>query len=308
MAAWRLALELAEFQVEVSRIIALPDRSRGVALIALGALLFAIMGAMAKGASASIPTFELVAARSAVTLVAMEGLRRKLQVPLVFFDWPVLASRTIAGFVAIACYFDALRFIPLGEAVLLNNMSPVLTSVAAVGLLGETLSKIRIVALVASFAGLWLLVGQRHGDSTQNYGAWLGAASAVASAWALISLKKAAKRNRSLLIVWALAATSTVGSLILADSNWIVPDSREAVLLLGTGLAAAMAQLLMTSGYRLLDASEASVYAFLTPLFSMLLGGVLFAEWPGPQAMAGGLLIVAAGIAVAVRGKPAKPA
>lgn len=282
----------------------LPARGRGVALIAGGALLFAVMGAMAKGASASIPTFELVAARSAITLLAMELLRRQLRVPLVFHDWPILASRTLAGFVAIACYFHALRFIPLGEAVLLNNLSPVLTACAAVWLLGEKMNVIKALALVSSLVGLWLLVGRRSGGTAQSQGALLGAASGIASAWALISLKKAAKRNRSLLIVWALAATSVVGSLLMADRNWVQPDLREAALLAGTGLAAAAAQLLMTSGYRLLEASEASVFGFLTPLFAMLIGGLLFAEWPGPRAALGGALIVVAGVAVAVRGQP----
>lgn len=280
----------------------MPSRGRGAALLIAGALTFAVMGAMAKGASAKIPTFELVAARSGITLLAMEILRRRLGAPLRFYDWPIMASRTLAGFVAIACYFHALRFIPLGEAVLLNNMSPVLTAVAAVWLLGERMTWLRAAAVAAGAAGAWLLLGGRPLGSLQGQGALLGAASAVASCWAMISLKKASKRNRSLLIVWALAATSLLGSLLMADSAWLVPDGRELWLLAGTGLTAAAAQLLFTSGYRLMDAGEASVFGFLTPLFSMTLGGLLFGEWPGMRALGGGALIVAAGAALAVWG------
>lgn len=275
--------------------LALRDRRRGVALIALGALAFAAMGAMAKAASADVPTFELVAARSAVTWAVMELLRRRLGLPLRFGMVPVLAVRTLAGFAAIAMYFHALRFIPLGEAVLLNNTSPVLTSLAAVALLGERMTAVKAAALGGALLGLWLLLGARDLSTLAGQGAWLGAGSAVAGAIAMVALKKASAANRALMIVWALAAVSTLGSLLLADRSWLVPTPREGWLLLGTGVAAAIAQLLMTSGYRRLEASEASVYSFLTPLFSLLTGMALFGEQPGWRAATGGLLILGAG-------------
>ena len=291
---------MADIGIEVSRYAAaLPERSRGVALMACGALLFAVMGALAKGAAATIPTFELVCARSAVTLLAMEVLRRKLAVPLQFRDVPMLASRTVGGFVAISCYFHSLRFIPLGEAVLLNSMSPVLTSVAAVWLLHEHMTWAKAAGLAVSLGGLWLLLGGREVGSLQGQGALLGAASAIASSWALISLKKAQGSNRSLLIVWALAAVCVLGSLLFVDSSWRIPGWYDAALLLGTGAAAAGAQLLMTSGYRLLEATEASVYGFMTPVFAMALGIAWFGEWPSMRAALGGAAIVGAGAGVA---------
>ncbi len=288
--------------LEVSQLAPLPDRRRGIALMVAGAGLYALMGAQAKAASPNIPTFELVAARSAVTLVVIEILRRRMQVPLQFDQWGHVASRSIGGFVAIACYFDALRYIPLGEAVLLNNLSPVLTALLAVWFLGERMTWFRASATAVSAFGMWLLVGGRSLDSLQGRGALLGMASAVASAWALISLKKASKANRSLLIVWALAATCTVGSLAMADGSWLVPSPQAAGLLVGTGVTAAAAQLVTTSGYRLLDASEGSVFGFLTPLFATLLGGMLFGEWPGLRGIGGGALILSAGIALALWG------
>ncbi|MBI5610513.1 MAG: DMT family transporter [Deltaproteobacteria bacterium] len=298
---------MVETGVEVSQIAPSPARSRGIALIAAGAVLFAAMGAMAKLASSAIPTMELLASRSAVTLLAMELLRRRMGVPLHFARVPYLLSRTVAGFIGMACYFHSLRFIPLGEAVLLNNISPVLTSFAAVWLLGERLTAWKVGALAVSMLGLWLLVGARDLDSVQGQGALMGGASALAGAWAMISLKKAAIGNRSLMIVWALAAMSLTGSLTFADRDWLWPDGREGLLLLGTGLSAAAAQLLYTSGYRLLEASEASVYAFLTPVFATIAGGFVFGEWPQGYALGGGLLILGSGVASAWRQTRARP-
>lgn len=308
MAAWPLAPDPAvadPLLVHTPDALAQDRRARwhGIGLLALGGVAFAAMGAMAKGASTSLPTMELVAGRSLVTWAVTEAMRRRMRVPLQFFDVPILASRTIAGFVAIACYFWALRVIPLGDAVLLNNASPPLTALGAVWFLREPMTRTKGLALVASVLGIWLLVGQR----TEGLGLMaglIGAFSALASAWALVSLKVATRRNRSVMVVWALAAVSTLGSLLVAlvTQDWVWPDPHESLLLLGTGLAATAAQLLMTSGYRRLEASEAALFGFLTPVLSMVAGAVFFAETPTSRSVAGGALILLSGVAVAVAG------
>ena len=275
------------------------SRWRGIALMAAGGLLFSLMGAMAKAASDTLPTFELVLFRSVVTWIVIELVRRQARVPLEFHGVPILLSRSIAGFIGVASYFYALRYIPLGDAVLLNNASPVLTTLGAVLLLGERMTVTKGVALAASMAGVWLLVGV-HSTGMAAQGAWVGAASAVASAWALVSLKLATRRNRSLIVVWCLAAMCTLGSLPFYDSTWILPDTaREWALVTGTGATAAGAQLLMTMGYRLLDASEASIYSYLNPVFAGLMGVLWFGDVPALATWLGGALIVVAGGAVA---------
>lgn len=266
--------------------------------MAVGGLLFAGMGAMAKLASPSVPTFELVAARSAISWLVVELLRRSAKMPLQFQDVPMLMTRSVSGFVAIAAYFYALRYIPLGDAVLLNNASPVLTSIGAVWLLGERMTASKVLGMAASMVGVWLLVQDRTG-TLESRGALVGAASAVAAAVALVSLKVATRKNRSLIVVWCLAGVSTVGSLFMIDSAWVWPDNHEWLLLIATGVLASAAQVLMTMGYRLLDASEASVYSYLTPVFAVAISAWLFHEPPTPATYLGGALIVASGAAVA---------
>ncbi len=275
---------------------------RGVALMTTGGLLFAGMGAMAKLASPSIATLELVAARSLVTLAVMELVRRRGAVPLVFYQHGILLSRCLAGFLGISAYFYALKFIPLGDAVLLNNASPVLTSTGAVLLLGEKMNKAKLFAMVGSMVGIWLLVHEKTG-ALEVRGATVGALSAVASAWALISLKIATRQNRSVMVVWSLAAVSLLVSLLFGAvaQDWQWPDGREALLMVATGVLAAMAQLLMTMGYRLMDASLAAIYSYCTPVFAVLLSMALLGQRPSLSLLLGGLCVIGSGAAVAWR-------
>lgn len=274
---------------------------RGVGFILAGGILFAAMGAMAKQESHAVPTFQLVCVRSLVTLLVVDLVRRRSRVPLVFHDKWMLFSRSLAGFIAIGAYFYALRSIPLGDAVLLNNASPALTSLGAVLLLGERMTVEKGVGMVLSTLGVWLLVRHRLG-TLEGEGAVVGALSAVFSAWALVSLKVATRRNRSVIVVWALAAMCSLGSLftIPFDAPWTLPGGVDNLLLVGTGVSAAFAQLLMTSGYRLLDASDASIYSYFNPLVAVLTGILLFGDQPGPATWLGGTLIMGSGMLVAL--------
>ncbi len=277
-------------------------------LILFGGLCFALMGAMAKSASAHVPTFELVAVRFVITLAVIDVVRRRSRVPLQFFQVPILLSRSIAGFLGIVCYFYALQFISLGDAVLLNNASPVLTSLGAVWLLGEHMTATKALALLASLAGVWFLVHDKTGV-LESRGALVGALSAVASAWALVSLKIATRQNRSVMVVWSLAAVGCVISLAVGlwQRNWIVPGATDAWLMVATGVFSAMAQLSMTMGYRLIDASEAAIYSYVTPVFAVTLEAVWLARAPSPWTLAGGTLIIGAGAAVAWHQRVGRP-
>lgn len=282
----------------IERVVKLPGAKNlrsGLMLMATGGFLFACMGAMAKQAGENLPTFELVAGRSAVTWLFVEIARRRVRAPLQFHDKGAVLSRSIGGFLAIAAYFHALRLIPLGDAVLLNNASPVLTSLGAVVILHERMTAAKVVALLLSIGGVLLLVGPRTG-TMQSEGAIVGALSAVAAAWALVSLKVATRRNRAILVVWALAGTSTLGSLLMFDRTWQVPSPREALLLVGTGATASAAQVLTTMGYRRLEASVAAIYSYLTPFFAVVLDALLFAHRPELATVLGGGLIVVAGV------------
>ncbi len=276
-------------------------RWRGIALMVVGGLFFSLMGAMAKYESHAVPTFELVAVRSAVSLLVIDLVRRRAGVPLTFQDRPMLFSRSVAGFFAIGAYFFSLRTIPLGDAVLLNNASPALTSLGAVLLLNERMSWQKALAMVGSTLGVWLLVRGRLG-TLEAEGAIVGALSAVFSAWALLSLKVATRRNRSVIVVWSLTAVCTLGSFftIPFDAPWSIPGGFDDLLLVGTGVAAAIGQLLMTSGYRLLDASEASIYSYINPLFAVLVGIAVFGDQPAWGTWIGGTFIVGSGVLVAL--------
>jgi drug/metabolite transporter (DMT)-like permease len=118
----------------------------------------------------------------------------------------------------------------------------------------------------------------------------------------LVSLKLATRENRSVIVVWTLAAVGTVASLAagLVQRDWVLPDPHDGLLMLGTGLLSGAAQLLATAGYRAMDMSEAAVFSYLSPLMAVGVDALLWRRSPTAAMVAGGGLIVAAGVWMAL--------
>jgi len=70
-----------------------------------------------------------------------------------------LVVRGLAGGVAVVLYFVSLALIPAGEATLLNNLYPVLTTVLAIFTLGERPTIHLVGALVLTTIGVVLVLG-----------------------------------------------------------------------------------------------------------------------------------------------------
>ncbi len=73
------------------------------------------------------------------------------------------------------------------------------------------------------------------------------------------------------------------------------------LVLAGIGILATVAQLLMTTAYRDVPATEGSLLAFMVPVVNSILGIVVFGEKMQPMTIAGALLVIGACAYVALR-------
>jgi drug/metabolite transporter (DMT)-like permease len=89
-------------------------------------------------------------------------------------------------------------------------------------------------------------------------------------------------------------------TLVPAASRPAAFDASLALLLLGIGLSAAAAQLLMTWSYGRLDVATGSLLSMLTPVINVAVGVLAFREALGPVEAVGAAVVVAACAAVMV--------
>ena len=271
-------------------------------LLMLGAsLCFALMGLCVKfvttppgGAFPSIPVAEIVFWRSGIaTLVALAvgwpergklgGVSRRM-----------LVTRSLVGLASMYAYFFAISRLKLGDAVLLTYLSPLLVATMAPFVLREKASKAVWLALGVGFAGV--AVVEEPSGFVANLGLLAGLASAFLAASAYISVKVLSRTDTTSTIVLWFSGIATVvsGIHVIAGGSWVTPVLPAFVALVGLGLFAALAQLMMTRAYSVSAAARVSVFGYATPVIAYVLGQAILAEpigWRG--AIGCGLLVVA---------------
>jgi drug/metabolite transporter (DMT)-like permease len=183
-------------------------------------------------------------------------------------------------------------------AVLTHYLAPVVVAAFAPLLLREPLGRRTPWALLASLAGLSLLVlGQVFGaGGAAGPAALLGAASALFyGANTLVSKKLLGPLSNAELLSYHCA----LSALILAGLAPEPPPSLRAFLwlpLAGALLVGAAGGALYYAGLRVIPAQRASVLTYLEPLVAAVVGALVFGERLGAAGLLGAALILGGGV------------
>lgn len=203
-------------------------------------------------------------------------------------------------------FFEAVKLGSVAIAVLTFYTAPLVLAVLAPAFLAERLSRVALVALVPGAAGIALiaLTGGEGGGSVSGWALAAGLGSAVTYAVLVILSKRLLVAQVEPLTVafWDcfIGALAVAPALLVAGR--VLPESgREwgAALLLGvvfTGLST----LVYAGLLRHVTAQAAGILTFLEPVAAVLLAWALLGEHLGAATVAGGVLVVLAGVIVVV--------
>ena len=288
----------------------------GVALVLISATAFATNAIFAKYAyAAGLTTAQLLAFRFSLAACGMLALAVMLgQNPIRLGSRRLLKLFALGAVVYTAqalAYFAALQTLAASLCVLIVYVYPSLVVIAGALFLGRAVSRWRIVALVASFGGLILLVGGAQLQiawglafaiaSPVIYTGYILlservmsdlpaiAASAVIMTGAGITLAAIASLERSL----ALPASATAWTVVLALA--IVPT----MIAISTFLA----------GLPRIGAARAALLSTWEPVVTVVLAVILFGDrFTLVQALGGVLILIAVVMQAGRGGRPEQSA
>lgn len=181
----------------------------------------------------------------------------------------LLVSRGGFGAVAALLYFLAIERIPAGEATLLNNTFPIWAVLLSFFLLDERPTLHLAVALAVASAGVFLVLGGGQLRLSLGTGELLAISSAVVGGAAVTSMRKLRATDNAPTIFFAFAVGGVVVGIPFAAGSWSsAPLPWLAAI--AVGVAAFVAQLLMTEAYGALSVPEAALWQQLTPIASYL--------------------------------------
>ncbi len=254
------------------------------------------------------PPLTLLAARFlvAAALLALLARARGLAPPHGCRDWARLA---LFGLLNSGLYlglsYEALRHLSAGMATIIAATNPLLLTLLAPRLLGERLTRWRLLGLALGFGGVIFVVGARldvRGGADTPAGIALASAGVVCLVGATLLYKWRPPREHPLVVnAVQLAAAGLVLALpaaFIEHPERVHVDAPLAwsfvylVVVISIGASLLWFWLLERG-----EASVASAYYFLTPIFGLGLAALLLGEPVGPRDLLG-LAAVAAGIAL----------
>jgi len=273
-------------------------------IMAASSILFSGMSVLvpfAKPAS----TFLIASSRYVTGTVAVLGLALLGFTRLRVSNWPWIVVRGLFGAVAVYLTYYGIVEIGLGMGTVLNYTYPVFAAILAPLLLREKLHLDVAAAVLVSFFGIFLVVNPLAGGlaAGKTVPALLTLAGGIASAVAIVAVKKLRETESSTMIYLSQCVFGILVTGYPAAASSLRFPAPVWAILLGIGVIATVAQLLMTSAYRDVPAAEGSLLAFLTPVINAVLAVLIFGESFRPRALAGSLVVLAACLYVALREK-----
>ena len=188
--------------------------------------------------------------------------------------------RASFGVLSLFASFAALARLSVAEAVLIAQLSPMLTAIAAVILLSERLTRWRVLGLVLGFSGVVMLVWPELGGSNLErarlVGIALGLVSAALSALSLVMVRALSSTESPGAIAMYFVLASMAAALVTIPWGWVMPQSTTLWLLVGAGLFGGCAHIAMTLSFRYAEASRLAPFEYLAFLWPVLADLFLF--------------------------------
>jgi len=280
---------------------------RGIVLKIMSVCVFVVMASLIKATSDHVPPGQAVFFRSFFAMpviVAWLLWRQELRNGLKTKNPTGHFFRGLVGTAAMGLGFAGLGLLPLPEVTAIGYAAPLLVVIFAAMFLNEQVRAFRLSAVGLGMVGVLIVlsprlqVGASALDVRETLGAVVVLGGAVCAALAQVFVRKLVQTEGTAAIVFWFSVTASLLSLCTLPWGWVVPAPREFAMLLLAGLLGGLGQILLTSSYRLADASLIAPFEYTSMLLALGVGFFIFGEVPTLTMLAGAAIIIAAGVLI----------
>lgn len=278
------------------------ERLAAIGLMCLTMLCFAVLDASAKwlnrGLDPMLTIWARYAASVALVFVAVNpgtspGVLRTRR------PW-LQAARSLMLFLSTACNFYALQHLQLVETMSIMFATPFLVALLSGPMLGERAGTQRLAAIAVGFCGV--LIVTRPGLGAMHPAALLSVAGTFAYALynILTRVLAAHDRTETTLVYSGLAGLALATPFL--PFVWTDPGSALAWLLLfGMGVFGAFGHWFLILAHARAPAPVLAPYLYTQIVWMLILGYVVFGDWPDSWTLAGAAVVIGSGLYLLVR-------
>jgi len=298
------------------------NNPKGIILILLGMLAFAVQDSIMKYIYSFVSLYEVYLIRTLVSFgliliflkLKKKNIVFKTQYPLLTF------CRVILFFFGFSSFYISLTVLPLGFATALFFVTPFLITIFAHFFLKEEIGIRRWSAIVVGFIGVYITLNPDF--SNFNYLSLLPILCAFCYSLSMIIIKKTSEKDsvytQTFTFYFGAIFFSIIFYFVIGDGQyntidhpasqfifreWFVNLESSILFMVTTGVTATVAFLLLFTAYRIASPAVVSPFEYSILLWAPLIGWIYFEEIPSLNTVIGILIIVSSGIYIFIREK-----
>ncbi|WP_300064665.1 DMT family transporter [uncultured Roseobacter sp.] len=264
---------------------------------------FTINDALIKATGGAVPLFQLLVLRGLLATALIGGLawsRGAFRARVSRQDWGWIALRSVSEIGAAYFFITALLNMPLANVTAILQLLPLAVTLGSALIYREAVGWRRMTAIAVGFCGMLLIV--RPG--AEGFTIWsLYALVAVLCVTARdLIMRRISSAAPSLLVTFS----TSLGVLLAAGAAsltipWVPVSPTLAALIGGASVFVVGGYYFSVQVMRQGDVSFVAPFRYTGLLWALVLGWVLFGEWPAPLTLLGAGIIVGASAYTMVR-------
>jgi len=259
---------------------------------------FTLNDACMKALGAELPLFQAIFLRGVLASVALYALVRfygRLSLPASAKDRWLVALRTACEVGAAFFFISALFNMPIANVTAILQALPLTVTLAGAVFLREPVGWRRWLAILVGFVGVVLIV--RPGtEGFTLYSVYALLAVVCVTVRDLAARRMSAGVPSTTAAFFAALGVAVLGAVGSLGSDWVaVSAGSVGLLVLATGfLVVAILTSVMTM--RVGDLAVVTPFRYTSLLVALILGLVVFGEWPDALTLIGAGIIIAMGL------------
>lgn len=195
-----------------------------------------------------------------------------------------------------ACFYFALRTLPLVTVTAINFTTPIFTLLLASLLYGDRVRPLGWLALAVGFAGAMLVL--RPGMDGIGLDALVVLLGSLLAGGMNIAVRRMPARSTNYAVLFYFSLAGAVVYGVAGGSSVSVPNQTQVLWLLGLALTAIAVHGCIAVAYRLASSVLVGALDYGRIIFAALLGYLLFAEVPDTLDWVGISMIILSGLVV----------
>ncbi len=265
----------------------------GIGLMTLSTFIFGFSNVLAKHLTTRYPIGEALVIRSGFALLLLLPFVRARDIKAIARgNLGLHALRMVLAGIEIACFYWAVSRLQLADVSTFYLSAPVMLTAISALVLRETVGPARWAATLLGFAGV--VVALRPTSGALSAPAMIGLLGSLLYAIFLAVTRRLRGTPGVTMVLLQLIALTIAGAVTVPFA-WETPDLGGFALMASVGVIGISGYFCVNRALQLAPASVIAPFQYLSIIWSVVLGYLVFGDVPGVSTLAGAALIVAAG-------------